>query len=97
MPPRSTDRCYGTLTRLPGARGQSRSAWHITAEPHVMIRLKRIFPRAQWTRTGAIMRDDTPDVARDIDWIQHRWPLDSDKRRCRYSPSRRRCPPWWSP
>jgi hypothetical protein len=77
---RATGRSYGTLTQLPGARGQSRASWHITAEPHVMIRLKRIFPRAQWTRAGSITLDDTPDVARDIDWISHRWPLDSDKR-----------------
>jgi hypothetical protein len=74
-------RTYGTLTHQDEATagGKIHGLWQITAEPHVMIRLKRIFPRVQWTRTGEITVDDTPDVARDLEWITQRWPLAADR------------------
>jgi len=52
--------------------------WEVTAEPHVMIRLKRIFPRVQASRTGALHVRDTIEVARDLEWALSRWPLDMD-------------------
>jgi len=61
----------------PGSLGEDQSsrAWSIAATPDVMIRLKRIFPRANARRSGAITLGDTPDVARDIEWVLERWPM----------------------
>lgn len=65
---------YGTYTYLPGGSGV-RAKWVIRAEPHVMILVKRIFPRANQAHTGAVTIADTPDVARDIEWLMQRYPL----------------------
>jgi hypothetical protein len=59
---------YGTLAR----RG---TEWQITAQPHVMIKLKRLFPRIVQYRTGAVGLKDTPEVARDLEWFTSRFPL----------------------
>jgi len=64
-------RTYG---RLAAAGGQ----WAISAEPHVIIRIKRIFPRMVQGRTGTLFLKDTPEVARDLEWLTERWPLELD-------------------
>lgn len=65
----------GTLTyHPPGTRGR-RGAWGVEALPHVMIRVKRIFPRVQTSTTGRVYVADTPDVAMDLDWLHQRHPL----------------------
>lgn len=77
---------YGTLTHRPPAtehntgtrRAGARPMWSINADPHVMIRLKRLLPRAESCRTGAVSVADTPEAARDLQWICERWPLDMD-------------------
>lgn len=53
-----------------------RGHWGIKAQPHVMIRVKRIFPRLEASRTGWAQMEDTPETARDIEWLAGRWPLD---------------------
>jgi hypothetical protein len=50
----------------------------IQAKPHVCIKLKRIFPRL-----GTLARDtyalaDTPEVSRDLEWFDTRYPLEMD-------------------
>lgn len=62
---------YGRLAYEDGHFG-------IAAQPHVMIRLKRIFPRVQASRTGVLTVRDTPEVARDLEWALSRWPLEMD-------------------
>lgn len=62
---------YGRLVYSDGHFG-------IAAEPHVMIRLKRIFPRVQASSTGLLQVRDTPEVARDLEWALTRWPLIAD-------------------
>lgn len=52
--------------------------WHIAAEPHVMIKIKRQFPRVRTADTGVIQIADTPEVARDLEWLLLRWPLELD-------------------
>ncbi len=47
--------------------------WQITATPDVMIRLKRIFPRANKYRTGTLHLASTPEVCRDLEWVMQRW------------------------
>lgn len=50
----------------------------VRAVPHVALKIKRIFPRADSTRPGIIMLRDTPEVARDLEWFMDRWPLTAD-------------------
>lgn len=49
--------------------------WVIDALPHVIMRVKRILPRAHQTRSGAVRVADNPGVVRDLTWIVDRWPL----------------------
>lgn len=63
---------YGRA-RLDGAE------WVVQATPHVMMRLKRIFPRVRTHTDGAIVVRDTPELARDLEWVLSRWPLDVDE------------------
>lgn len=53
-------------------------SWTIVARPDVMIRLRRIFPRVQSTYAGQIVISATPDVARDLEWMMARWPMEMD-------------------
>ncbi|MBO0872640.1 MAG: hypothetical protein J2P19_04555 [Pseudonocardia sp.] len=50
--------------------------WRITAAPHVMIKVRRLFPRADRHTSGAVTLADTTEVARDIAWLMSRYPLD---------------------
>jgi hypothetical protein len=52
--------------------------WKLTAQPHVMMRIKRVFPRIRTTAAGEIAIRDTAEVARDIEWMLTRWPLHLD-------------------
>lgn len=52
--------------------------WWITAVPHVAMRVKRIFPRVRTSSSGVITVRDTPEVARDLEWLVTRWPLATD-------------------
>jgi superfamily II DNA or RNA helicase len=66
---------YGTLAYHPS---QPRGLWQINAEPHVMIRVKRIFGRVRQNRGGAALIADTPEIARDLEWLLERHPLRLD-------------------
>lgn len=70
-------RTYGEL-RHGGGKGR-RPVFGISAEPHVMIRLKRIFPRAEGSRSGELFLSDTPETAADLAWVLERWPLDMNE------------------
>jgi len=52
--------------------------WVIDAEPYVMTRVKRLFGRVKANRSGAVLIADTPEIARDIEWLLDRHPLDVD-------------------
>jgi SNF2 family DNA or RNA helicase len=67
-------RTHGQLT----FNGAGRGEWAIRATPDVAMRLKRIFPRANKRRGGALTLIHTPEVARDLEWVLARWPLDLD-------------------
>lgn len=58
----------GSLTWLP------LGAWRIEARPHVMMRLRRLFPRSRATR-GAITVAHTPEIALELEWLLLRWPM----------------------
>jgi SNF2 family DNA or RNA helicase len=67
---------YGTYTLMPACPASgNRRYWVVTAAPHVMARLKRIFPRVLQARSGALALSDSAEVARDLEWVNERWPL----------------------
>lgn len=68
-------RTYGTVEYV---HDDPRGYYRITAEPHVMIRVKRIFGRVRRARSGAVHITATPEVAADIQWLLHRHPLRMD-------------------
>lgn len=56
----------------------TRGAWVILAEPHVAMRLKRIFARAVAHHVGTLELTDTPEVADDLTWVLRKWPMTLD-------------------
>lgn len=62
-------RTFGSITRKEGE-------WHITAEPHVMLRLKRTFPRCS-QKSSTLIMTDTLEVCRDLVWFMQRFRLTS--------------------
>lgn len=74
---------YGTLAWHPERRRSvgdqvRRACWSIRALPHVMIRIKRVFPRIERHSSGRLILTDTPEVAYDVQWLCSRFPLDMD-------------------
>lgn len=69
-----TGRFYGKLRLIAGG-----SKWEMTeAEPHVVIRLKQLFPRIPKTSTGPFQfPNDLPHSA-DLDWFTQRYPMVMD-------------------
>jgi hypothetical protein len=59
---------FGTLPDLG-------DAWGVKAEPHVLIKFKRLFPRARQNRAGDILLKATPEVSRDLEWFITRYSL----------------------
>lgn len=76
---------YGTIGHVPEGPG-GMPLWTIKAEPQVMVRLKRFFPRIQKHRSGQVTLVDTPEIAAELSWFcAGRWPLDfedADARNC---------------
>ncbi|MFW6031670.1 MAG: DEAD/DEAH box helicase [Myxococcota bacterium] len=67
-------RTYGTARRMKNGK------WRIEAEPHVVIKLKRVFGRVSRKHQGRIFLQDTLEVCRDLRWFMDRYPLDVDPR-----------------
>lgn len=63
---------YGTVERT------ANGSWRIDAIPHVLIRLKRLFPRVRANRAGEIVIAGTTEIARDLEWVLERWPMEMD-------------------
>lgn len=53
-----------------------KKSWRIDAEPHVVLKLKRIFPKVSRRSHGTINLTNTPEVCRDIEWFMDRYPLE---------------------
>lgn len=60
---------YGTL-KLDGDR------WRIECEPHVALRLKRVFGKVSHGARGSILISATEENSRDLEWFSQRYPLD---------------------
>jgi hypothetical protein len=65
-------RTYGDLRRGDGL-------WGIRAEPHVLIKLKRLFPQVEQSRAGVVLLKDTAEIGRDLEWFTTRYPLRTDE------------------
>lgn len=52
--------------------------WGMRVEPHVAIKVKRMFPRIEQGRTDLMRMLDTPEIAADIVWLMERYPLDME-------------------
>lgn len=53
-----------------------RGVFAIKCEPHVSMRLKRMWAGLRQLQTGELHWDDTPEHAFEIDWMLARWPMD---------------------
>ena len=57
--------------------------WIVAAEPHVMLKVRRVFEGASKTTIGHASLSNKPDVCRDLLWFIDRYPLtisDDDKK-----------------
>lgn len=64
-------RTYGALARL------NERQWVLQrAEPHVIVMLKRLFPKVATTATPPITLNGGDDLASDLLWFMDRYPLD---------------------
>lgn len=61
-------RTYGTLDHRDGK-------WVLKAEPHVILRAKRVFAQVSKKQAGALLLTDTIQTARDVEWFLERYPL----------------------
>jgi SNF2 family DNA or RNA helicase len=61
-------RTYGTVTL-------SKGSWVIRTEPHVLIRLKRVFGRVERGEHDAVHLTDTAETCREILWFLDRFPM----------------------
>ena len=53
--------------------------WAVETEPHVAIRLKRLFPRVRERASTSLIRA-TDEICRDLEWFLKRYPLEISKR-----------------
>lgn len=65
---------YGSVTLTP------QGDWHITCEPYVRSRLKRVFPRAPQHGSESLTISATPENSRDLLWFLDRYPMAVDHR-----------------
>lgn len=61
-------RTYGSVTR-------NRDAWVIDAEPHIHMRLKRVFAKLSKQAQHRLVLTHSPEVCRDLEWFMERYPL----------------------
>lgn len=54
------------------------SRWEITCEPHVMLRLKRVFARLKQSASGAAVLSDTEENCHELNWFLQRFPMTVD-------------------
>lgn len=51
-------------------------AWAISAAPHIMVRLKRVFARINPNQHGVVSLSDSPENATELKWFCQRFPLE---------------------
>lgn len=63
------NRTYGEV------RVSKTGGWLVECEPHVMIRLKRVFGKIAKSSRGFAVLSDTPENARELAWFIKRYPM----------------------
>lgn len=64
---------------LQGFRGGTvHAVWSLACAPYVLIKAKRLFPRASNYRDGSIVLRATDEVSRDLQWLLERYPMEMD-------------------
>lgn len=58
-----------------GTAKLTKATWRIECEPHVMMKLKRVFGRFRGKTPKTMKLKDTLEVCRDLAWFCQRWPL----------------------
>ena len=53
--------------------------WLLTAEPHVMLRAKRVFGKVSKGEFGTVKISDTVENARDLEWFCTRYPIEVEE------------------
>lgn len=51
-------------------------SWLIDCEPHILLRLKRVFPRVSRKAHGTIRVTNTLDTCRELEWFMQRYPFE---------------------
>ncbi len=54
----------------------SKEFWDVTGEPHLILRMKRVFPKADKGTPGKLQLTNTPENCRDLLWFMDRYPLE---------------------
>ena len=57
------------------------SCWRIDCEPHVILRLKRIFGQVAKTSHGTLRLSDSEENARELLWVLERYPMVVEERK----------------
>ena len=60
---------YGTIELKDGR-------WALTADPHVLIRVKQVFGRVSKGEFGTVHLMNSPETCRDLEWFCQRYPLE---------------------
>jgi hypothetical protein len=66
-------RTYGVVERASDEEG---GGFRIRAEPHVMLKLKRVFPKIHKGTHGTVVLSDTEENAADLRWFLIRYPME---------------------
>jgi len=64
-------RSYGTIEYKEGR-------WIVRCEPHVMMMVKRLFPKVDKSSHGAMVLKDSLETCRDLSWLLLRYPMEGD-------------------
>lgn len=64
------------MTNFVGRAERQKGKWIITAQPHVMIKLKQIFSGIKKDAIGTVELSDTPANCAELLWFCQRYPLD---------------------
>lgn len=64
-------RFYGKLWH-----SEQEAVWKIEADPHIVLRIKRVFERVSKSQHGVVSMADTVENARDLEWFCQRYPLE---------------------
>ena len=66
---------YGTIKL-----DKSGTSWQIECQPHVAIRLKRMFGKVDKAQHGKITLKCSPETTRDLEWFLVRYPMEVKNR-----------------